>query len=43
MPLVSVKVPDEIKKNMEKRKGRINWSEEIRSFIIRKLEENERR
>jgi hypothetical protein len=43
MSVVSVKVPDEIKKNMKKRKGRINWSEEIRSFITKKLEEERRR
>lgn len=43
VPVVSVKVPDEVKKNMKKRKRRINWSEDNRSYIIRKLEEDERR
>jgi hypothetical protein len=37
-----VKVPDEIKKDMEKRKGRINWSEEIRQFISNKIKEDQR-
>jgi hypothetical protein len=43
MSVVSVKVSDEVKKDMVKRKGKIQWSEEIRSFILRKLEEEKRR
>ena len=43
MSVVSVKVPDEVKKDMEKRKERINWSEEIRQFISSKIEEDRRR
>lgn len=43
MSVVSVKVPEEIKKDMEKRKERINWSEEIRQFISSKIEEDRRR
>lgn len=43
MSVVSVKVPDEIKRDMEKRKERINWSEEIRQFISNKIKEDQRR
>jgi hypothetical protein len=43
MSVVSVKVSEAIKKDMEKRKEKINWSEEIRSFIQQKLEEERRR
>jgi hypothetical protein len=43
MSVVSVKVPPKLKKDMEKRKDRINWSQEIRSFISMKLEEEQRR
>ena len=43
MSVVSVKVPHELKKDMEKRKTKINWSEEIRLFISRKIEEEQRR
>ena len=43
MSVVSVKVSEEIKRDMEKRKERINWSEEIRQFISSKIEEDRRR
>jgi hypothetical protein len=43
MSVVSIKVPPEVKKDMEKRKEKINWSEEIRSFISQKLEAEKRR
>ena len=43
MSVVSVKVSEETKKDMAKRKGRINWSEEIRQFISSKIEEDQRR
>jgi hypothetical protein len=43
LSVVSVKVPDEIKKDMEKRKAKINWSQEIRSFIEKKLDDEKRR
>ena len=43
MSVVSVKVPQELKKDMEKRKEKINWSEEIRTFISQKIEEEQRR
>lgn len=43
MSVVSVKVSDEMKEDMEKRKKKINWAEEIRKFISGKLEEERRR
>ena len=43
MSVVSVKVPEEVKKYMEEFKGKVNWSEEIRRFISKKIEENRRR
>ena len=38
-----MKVPPELKKDMEKYKGKINWSQEIRLFIHNKIEEERRR
>ena len=43
MAVVSVKVPDDVKAEMERLSGRICWSDEIRSFIVQKLEEAKRR
>ncbi|ALV61793.1 hypothetical protein ADU37_CDS00940 [Thermococcus sp. 2319x1] len=41
MAVITVRIPDEIKAKM---KGiSINWSEEIRRFIIQRIEEEERR
>lgn len=42
MPVVSVRVNDDIKKKMEKLKH-INWSEVIRSAIMKVIEEEEGR
>jgi hypothetical protein len=42
MSVVSVKVPEEVKKDMKEFKGKVNWSEEIRRFISKKIEENRR-
>ena len=42
MSVVSVKVPREVKERMERTKDRVDWPEEIRRSIIRKLEELER-
>nr|WP_148267345.1 hypothetical protein [Thermococcus cleftensis] len=39
--VVSVRVPPELKREMEKYD--INWSEEIRDFIRRKIEEEEKK
>jgi hypothetical protein len=35
--VVSVKVPREVKKEMEKLSGKINWAEEIRGFITNRI------
>jgi len=43
MSVVSVKVPKEIKEKMERTKDSVDWPEEIRRAIIRKLEEIERK
>ncbi|MEM2996739.1 MAG: hypothetical protein QXK52_04440 [Candidatus Bathyarchaeia archaeon] len=43
MPVISVKVPDQIKERMEKYKDRVYWPDEIRKLIAAKLEEIERR
>jgi hypothetical protein len=43
MSVVSVKVPPEVKEDMERVKDRVKWSEEIRKFIIEKLQEEKRR
>ena len=43
MGVVSVKVPEETKQDMEARKKRINWPKEIRGFISSKIEEDRRR
>ncbi len=41
--VVSVRVPDEVKRWMDMLRGEINWSKEIREFIIRRIEEVRRR
>ncbi|MCA6213562.1 hypothetical protein GBV73_09560 [Thermococcus sp. 101 C5] len=41
--VVSIRVPPEIKREMDKLKGEINWSEEIRRFIKKKIEEHKKR
>ena len=42
MPVISVRVSDDIKRRMERFKH-INWSEVIRRAIVKVLEEEERR
>jgi metal-responsive CopG/Arc/MetJ family transcriptional regulator len=37
--VVSIRVPPEIKHEMDKLKGEVNWSAEIREFIKKKIEE----
>lgn len=39
---MSVKVSKEIKEKMEKTRDKVDWPEEIRRAILRKLEELER-
>lgn len=40
MAVVSVKVPEAVKKKM--RQVEINWSEEIRGYILKKIKEMEK-
>ena len=42
MSVVSVKVPRKVKEDMEKMKGSVKWPEEIRNFILDKLEREKR-
>ena len=42
MSVVSVKVPRWVKEKMSKHTGSVNWPEEVRKLIIRKIEELER-
>ena len=41
--VISVRVPDEVKRWMDMLRGEINWSKEIREFIIRRIEEVRKR
>jgi hypothetical protein len=43
MSVVSVKVPLKVKQEMQKVKDSVKWSEEIRNFILEKLEEERRK
>ncbi len=43
MGVYSIRIPPEIKKEMDMMKDEINWSEEIRKFIKNKIEERKRR
>jgi len=42
MGVVSIRVPREIKNRMEALKDVVDWPEEIRGFIARRIEEVER-
>ena len=42
-PSLSVRLPDRLKKGMEHLRDRVNWNEEIRQFIGRKIEEERKR
>ena len=41
MTVVSVRVPKELKERMDAFRGAVNWSEEIRAFIERRVAELE--
>jgi len=43
MSVVSVKVPSRVKQDMRRVKDSVKWPEEIRNFIIHKLEEERRK
>lgn len=42
-PSLSVRLPDQLKKSMEELRGQVNWNEEIRQFIRRKIGEERKR
>jgi len=37
--IISVRVPDDIKREMDKFRDVVNWSEEIRKFIRKRIKE----
>ena len=37
--VISIRVPEELKREMERLRDEVNWSEEIREFIKRRIEE----
>ena len=41
--VISIRVPPEIKREMDELKGEVNWSEEIREFIKKKIKEHKKR
>jgi len=43
MSVVSVKVPPKVKQDMQRVKDSVKWPEEIRNFILGKLEEERRK
>jgi len=43
MSVVSVKVPQKVKEEMQSMKDSVRWSEEIRGFILGKIEEERRK
>ena len=43
MSVFSIRIPPKIKNEMDKLKGEINWSREIREFIKSKIEEHKKR
>ena len=41
MSVICIRIPKELKEEMDKLRGVVNWSEEIRRFIEKKIEEIE--
>ncbi len=39
--MVAVKVSDDLKKGMDRLKGRVKWPEELRTFIEKRIREEE--
>jgi len=37
--VISIRVPEKLKREMERLRDEVNWSEEIREFIKRRIEE----
>lgn len=42
-PTLSVRLPDQLKEAMERLRDRVNWSEEIRRFIEKKIDDERKR
>jgi hypothetical protein len=42
-PTLSVRLPGQLKEGMEQLQDRVNWSEEIRQFIGKKIKEERKR
>ncbi len=42
MSVISVKVPEDVKEKMKKTKDKVDWPEEIRNFVARRVEELEK-
>jgi hypothetical protein len=41
--VISIRVPPEIKQEMEKLKAEINWNEEIKAFLKKRIENRKKR
>jgi hypothetical protein len=41
--VISIRVPPDIKQEMEKLKTEINWNEEIKSFLRKKIEDRKKK
>jgi hypothetical protein len=41
MPVITVRIPDDLKAKMKR--FNVNWSEEVRRFIVQRIEEEERK
>ena len=41
--VVTVRIPEELKREMEKYREKVNWSAEIREFIAERIEEERKR
>ncbi|MCI4436184.1 MAG: CopG family transcriptional regulator, partial [Ignisphaera sp.] len=41
MSVICIRIPKELKEEMDKLRGVVNWSEEIRRFIEKRIEEIE--
>jgi len=41
--VISIRIPSEVKQEMDRLREEINWSEEIRNFIKRKISEHKKR
>ena len=41
--VISIRVPEELKREMDRLRNKVNWSKEIREFIKRRIEEYKKR